>query len=123
MVVLPVRVGRIGLRAFHRSRGRLDRYKLTRKAIVRDTLLADPEIAAAVREYAAESGKSQAEAWRRAGSYIDEIVPFFNILTYYRIGLVVSRALLNLFYKISAEYAGPGQSELPRDSIVLMAAR
>ncbi len=119
LVIFPVRAGRIGLRAFHRSRGRLDRYKLTRKAIVRDTVLADPEIAAAVRDYAAGSGKPEAEAWRRAESYIDEIVPFFNILTYYRIGLVVSRALLNLFYKVSVEYAGPSQSELSRDSIVI----
>ena len=52
--------------------------------------------------------------------YIDEIVPFFNILTYYRIGLVVSKALLNFFYKVSAEYAGKKSSEtLPRDAIVI----
>lgn len=109
----------MALRAFRRSHGRLDRYKLTRKAIVRETLLAEPEIAAAVREHAAEAGKSEDDTWRRVESYIDEIVPFFNILTYYKVGLVVSRALLNFFYRVSAEYAGHRQSELPRDSIVI----
>jgi glycerol-3-phosphate O-acyltransferase len=47
-------------------------------------------------------------------------VPFFNLLTYYRIGLVVSKALLNFFYKVSAEYAGRESSDvLPRDAIVI----
>ena len=62
----------------------------------------------------------EAAAWRRVESYIDEIVPFFNILTYYKIGLVVSRALLGFFYKVTAEYSGRESSEvLPRDAIVI----
>jgi len=117
--IFRIRAGRMALRAFHRSHARIDRYKLTRKAIVRETLLADAEIAAAVSEHAAESGTAEEAAWRRVETYIDEIVPFFNLLTYYRFGLVVSRALLNLFYKVSAEYAGSRETELPRDSIVV----
>ena len=117
--IFRIRAGRMALRAFHRSHARIDRYKLTRKAVVRETLLADAEIAAAVSEHAAESGTAEEAAWRRVETYIDEIVPFFNILTYYRFGLVVSRALLNLFYKVSAEYAGSRETELPRDSIVV----
>jgi len=114
------RASRIALRAVHRSRSRVDRFKLTKKALIRETLLADDAIAAAVREHAAECSIDEAAAWRRVGAYIDEIVPFFNILTYYKIGLVVSKALLNFFYKISAEYAGRESSEvLPRDAIVI----
>ena len=114
------RASRIALRAVHRSGSRVDRFKLTKKAFIRETLLADDAIAAAVREHAAECSIDEAAAWRRVGAYIDEIVPFFNILTYYKIGLVVSKALLNFFYKISAEYAGRESSEvLPRDAIVI----
>ena len=114
------RASRIALRAVHRSGSRVDRFKLTKKAFIRETLLADDAIAAAVREHAAECSIDEAAAWRRVGAYIDEIVPFFNILTYYKIGLVVSKALLNCFYKISAEYAGRESSEvLPRDAIVI----
>ena len=59
-------------------------------------------------------------AWRRVESYIDEIVPFFNILTYYKVGLAVSKAVLGFFYKVSAEYAGRESNELlPRDAIVI----
>jgi glycerol-3-phosphate O-acyltransferase len=117
----PSRFGsRTALRAFHRSRGRIDRFKLTRKAYIRDTLLADDAVSAAVEEHAADNGIDEATTWRRVGEYIDEIVPFFNILTYYKIGVATSRVLLNFFYKVSAEYAGrSSQSELPRDAIVI----
>jgi glycerol-3-phosphate O-acyltransferase len=118
--VVSVRANRIALRAIHRSRSRIDRFKLTKKPFIRETLLADEAIAEAVKEHAAENSMSEEKAWTRVEGYIDEIVPFFNILTYYKVGLVVSRVLLNLFYKVSAEYAGrASQSELPRDAIVI----
>jgi glycerol-3-phosphate O-acyltransferase len=87
---------------------------------VKETLLADDAIAAAVNEHAAEYSIEETAVWRRVESYIDEIVPFFNILTYYKVGLAVSKALLGFFYKVSAEYAGRESNELlPRDAIVI----
>jgi len=114
------RASRIALRALHRSGSRIDRFKLTKKPFIRQTLLADEAIAQAVREHAAEHSIDEAKTWRRVEEYIDEIVPFFNILTYYKIGLVVSRLLLNFFYKVSAEYTGrSSHGTLPRDAIVI----
>jgi glycerol-3-phosphate O-acyltransferase len=129
-VVIWWRASGIALRAVHRSGVRVERFKLTRKPFIRATLLADAAIAQAVKEHAAENSMDEAMAWARVEEYIDEIVPFFNILTYYKVGLVVSRLLLNFFYKVSAEYAGgsaasvqsPGRSSqggLPRDAIVI----
>ena len=117
-VVIRLRASRIALRAVRRSGARIDRFKLTRKPFIREMLLADPAIGDAVKEHAAEQNVSEAQTWKRVESYIDEIVPFFNILTYYKFGLVVSRALLNFFYKVSAEYAGE-PSQLPKDSVVI----
>jgi glycerol-3-phosphate O-acyltransferase len=117
-LIIRRRASRIALRAVHRSRARIDRFKLTRKPFVRETLLADPAIADAVKQHRQEHAVSEEETWRRVEAYIDEIVPFFNILTYYKFGLVVSRALLNFFYKVSAEYAGKA-APLPKDSIVV----
>jgi glycerol-3-phosphate O-acyltransferase len=120
IIVVRLRGTRIALRALHRSHSRIDRFKLTKKPFIRETLLADEAIVKAVREHAAENTMDEGEAWGRVEEYIDEIVPFFNILTYYKIGLVVSRTLLNFFYKVSAEYAGrPSQGTLPRDAIVI----
>jgi glycerol-3-phosphate O-acyltransferase len=129
-VVVRLRGTRMALRALHRSRSRIDRFKLTKKPFIKQTLLAADAIAQAVREHAAEKSMPEEKAWARVEEYIDEIVPFFNILTYYKVGLVVSRLLLNFFYKVSAEYAvvsepamgSPGrssQSTLPRDAIVI----
>ncbi|HJP85972.1 MAG TPA: 1-acyl-sn-glycerol-3-phosphate acyltransferase [Gemmatimonadaceae bacterium] len=116
--VIRQRASRIALRAVRRSGARIDRFKLTRKPFIRETLLSDPGIAAAVKEHAAEQGVSEQQAWNRVEAYIDEIVPFFNILTYYKFGLAVSRVLLHFFYKVSAEYAGR-EPRLPKDSIVI----
>lgn len=114
------RATRIALRALHRSGSRIDRFKLTKKSFIREMLLADDVIAEAAREHAEENSIPESETWKRVETYIDEIVPFFNILTYYKFGLVVSRVLLNFFYKISAEYAGrSSQERLPRDAIVV----
>jgi len=111
---------RAALRALHRSRSRIDRFKLTKKSFIREALLVDEAVVAAVAEHSAEKGISEAAAWERVETYIDEIVPFFNILTYYKLGLAVSRVLLNFFYKVSAEYAGSDTRDaLPRDAIVI----
>src|SRR5256885_9651198 len=117
-ILIRQRASRIALRAVHRSGARIDRFKLTRKPFIRETLLADPAIVDAVKEHATEQNVSEAETLDRVEAYIDEIVPFFNILTYYKFGLVVSRALLNFFYKVSAEYAGNAKP-VPKDSVVM----
>ena len=119
-LVIRRRATGIALRALHRSRSRVDRFKLTKKASIRETLLADDAVVAAVKEHAAEFSMDESTVWRRVDAYIDEMVPFFNILTYYKIGLVVSKALLGFFYKVSAEYAGRESSDvLPRDAFVI----
>ena len=88
---------RFALRAVHHSRARVNRFKLAKRPVIKQELLSDEQIAAAVIQHAADNSIDEAAVWRRVEDYIDEIVPFFNILTYYRIGLVVSRALLNFF--------------------------
>jgi glycerol-3-phosphate O-acyltransferase len=104
----------------HRHRARIDRFKLTQKRFVIDQVLADPAVHEAVREHAREHGSSEDLTWQRVRGYLDEIVPFFNILAYYRLGYSVSRALLSVFYKVSVEYAHPDPFRgLPRDSIVV----
>ncbi|MGH7484936.1 MAG: 1-acyl-sn-glycerol-3-phosphate acyltransferase, partial [bacterium] len=119
-LIIRWRATGIALRAVHRSGARIDRFKLTAKPFVRATLLQDPAIAAAVAEHSAETSLSEPATWKLVETYIDEIVPFFNILTYYKVGLVVSRILLNFFYKVSAEYAGrPSREVMPRDAIVI----
>jgi glycerol-3-phosphate O-acyltransferase len=98
----------------------VNRFKLTSKRRIRETLMADEEIAHAVQIHAKENDLSVSQTWRKVEQYIDEIVPFFSILAYYRFGYLVSRMLLNIFYKVSAEQRGTrGPSTLPKDAIVV----
>src|SRR5829696_2579166 len=111
---------RAAARAALRHRARIDRFKLTRKPFVTAALLADERVAQAVREHAVEHHLPKRLVWQRVEEYVDEIVPFFNIIAYYKIGHPISRLLLNLFYKVTVEHAAPGaQAALPRDAIVV----
>lgn len=117
---LQRRFNRSALRSLRERGSHLDRFKLTSKRRIRETLLADDEIASAVALHATENGLAPAEVWRTVSRYVDEIVPFFNILAYYRFGYLSSRALLHLFYKVSAEQHGRvGAAALPKDALVV----
>ena len=110
----------VGRRALLRNRARVDRFKLASRAHVRARLLADARIAEAVREHAAEQGVGEREAWGTVERYIQEIVPFFNVVAYYQIGYRISGWLLDLFYKVSVDFAEPKARErLPRDAVIV----
>src|SRR3954465_1573422 len=93
--LLRDRINRSALRSLRKRGSRIDRFKLTSRHRIRAVLLENQTIARAVRAHAKETGISEAAAWKKVESYIDEIVPFFSILAYYRFGFLVSRALLN----------------------------
>jgi glycerol-3-phosphate O-acyltransferase len=110
----------LGRRALLHNRARVDRFKLASRAHVRARLLADERVAQAVREHAAAQGIAEREAWATVERYIHEIVPFFNVVAYYQIGYRVSGWLLNLFYKVSVDFAEPKARErLPRDAVIV----
>jgi glycerol-3-phosphate O-acyltransferase len=111
---------RMALRAIHRAGARIDRYKLARRSYVRAQLVGDPIISDAVRHHAGEKGITEADAWRIVDGYVDEIVPFFNIIAYYQLGYRAAGWLLNLFYKVSVEYEDRSRSEkVTRDAVIV----
>src|SRR6187431_2193889 len=93
---LRSKVNRSAIRSVRKRGARIDRFKLTAKSRIREALLADPEIAKAVKAHAHDNDLAADDVWARVNQYIDEIVPFFNIIAYYRFGYFVSRALLNM---------------------------
>ena len=73
-----------------------------------------------MREHASAQGIAEREAWATVERYIHEIVPFFNVVAYYQIGYRISGWLLNLFYKVSVDFAEPKARErLPRDAVIV----
>ena len=111
---------RSAARALLHHRARVDRFKLASRAHVREQLLTDPVIAEAIREHARETGVSEAAALKSVYEYVEEIVPFFNVIAYFQIGYRVSRAVLNLFYKVTVEFEERGAIQrLPRNAVLV----
>jgi len=117
---MPGFLAHLGRRALLRNRARVDRFKLASRKHVRARLLADAQIAEAVREHAATNGVGDREVWKTVDGYVEEIVPFFNVVAYYQIGYRAAGWLLNLFYKVSVEFAEPKARErLPKDAVLV----
>ena len=111
---------RSATRALLRHRARLDRFKLASRKHVRAQLLCDSVIADAVSEHARAEQINEAAAWKRVDAYIDEIVPFFNVIAYFEIGYRVSRVLLNFFYKVTVEFEDRATIRcLPKDAVLV----
>jgi glycerol-3-phosphate O-acyltransferase len=111
---------RFGRRALLRFEARFARFKLASRKSVRERLLADAGIAAAVRAHAEQTGTTEAAAWKRVDEYMHEIVPFFNVVAYYHIGYRLAERVLNLFYKVTVEYENRESiGALPRDSVLV----
>ena len=111
---------RLARRAALRFRSRIDRYKLARRRFVRERLIADEGIAAAVRDHARENGVTEAQAWAKVHGYITEIVPFFNIVAYYHVGYRIAKAVLRVFYHVTVEHEdGAAPRRPPRDAVLI----
>ena len=111
---------RSGKRALLRHRARVDRFKLASRAHVRAQLLEDSIIAEAMREHSRETGETLAKSLKRVHEYVEEIVPFFNVIAYFQIGFRVSRAVLNLFYKVTVEFEDRAAlQQLPKDAVLV----
>ncbi len=64
--------------------GRVDRYKLVERDRIREALLFDSVVIEAISQHAALHRQPESEVRVRVNQYVDEIVPFFNVLSYYR---------------------------------------
>jgi glycerol-3-phosphate O-acyltransferase len=111
---------RVGARTLLRHRARVNRFKLASRAHVRERLLGDSAIHAAIREHAAETGETEIVAAKRVREYVDEIVPFFNVIAYFQVGYRISRAVLNFFYKVTVEFEDrQALQRLPRNAVLV----
>jgi glycerol-3-phosphate O-acyltransferase len=107
-------------RTLFQFRARLDRYKLVASVLVKEELLSDPEIGRAIDAHAAAHGLARPKVARLVARYVDEIVPFFNVLSYYKLGYNVSKALTRLFYQVSVEYQDSAALErIPKRDVVV----
>lgn len=80
-------------------------FKLTRRKVLVDRLLFDPEVTATVERHANESGMTREQATAKAARYVREIVPSFSATTYFKVGTRLARRVSQTLYRVRLGYA------------------
>jgi len=118
--VLRNRLRAWGRRTVRDFQSRIARYKLVSRRAVHDELILDPVVIAAMRAYMKEHKLSELETRVRVEHYIDEILPFFNVLSYYKIGYNLAKLTLRMLYKVSIEYEDTAAlNRIPKKDVVV----
>src|SRR6266851_1087982 len=83
-----------------RQRIRIDRFKLKRRhADIELEVFGSRDVVHAVQAYAKEHRVGTDVAMRQARTYLQEIVPKFNLLAYYRFGAPIAKAIMYFLYR------------------------
>jgi len=111
---------RWALRTLHEYKTRLSRYQLQQRRHAKTALLEDPVVIAAIADHAAANHTPEPVVRRRARRYIDEIVPYFNVLSYYKLGYNAAKILVNLLFKVTVDYQDePVLARIPKRDVVV----
>jgi len=68
----------------------------------------------------AEHGMSERAVRRQVRRYLDEIIPHFNVMSYYKVGYNLAKIIVNLLYKTSVDYQDERALEqIPKRDVVV----
>jgi glycerol-3-phosphate O-acyltransferase len=80
-------------------------FQLTKRQVLIDRLVYDPQVVAAANEYARHHNVPREVVMGEVNRYAREIVPTFNAYIYFRIGYALARALARLLYRVRLGFA------------------
>ena len=73
-----------------------------------------------MRAHMAEHGLPESAVRRQVRKYLDEIIPHFNVLSYYKVGHNLAKIVVNLLYKTSVDYKDERALErIPKRDVVV----
>jgi len=103
-----------------RFRIRIEPFKLTKREVLVERLVWDPQVQAAAEAEARAEGAPQEVVLSRVKTYAREIVPAFNAYAYFRIGYGLARALARTLFRVRLGWADRGALEnLPPGATVV----
>jgi glycerol-3-phosphate O-acyltransferase len=112
--------GQASDRAVARFQAKVEPFKFARRTEVHERLMADPVVREAIEEHARSQGVSVDDTEREVSGYIREIVPFFNVLSYYRFGYAISRFFVSILYQVRIATRDTGAAEeIPENDVVV----
>jgi len=83
---------------------RIQPFKLTKRQVLIDRLVFDPEVLHAADEYAREKGVPHEVAMEKVKRYANEIVPSFSAYAYFRVGTRIARSISQMLYRVRIGY-------------------
>ena len=95
-------------------------FQLTKRQVLIDRLVYDPQIIDAIKDYAKQHAMPQEVVQGKVMIYAREIVPSFNAYLYFRIGYWVAKKIARLLYRVRVGLLdGRQYAEIDPDSTVV----
>jgi glycerol-3-phosphate O-acyltransferase len=99
---------------------KLEPFKLTKREVLIDRLIYDPQVMQAAEAEAQVRGEPRAVTMSRVVRYAREIVPSFNAYVYFRVGYALARSVARTLYRVRLGYADmPALERLGEDTSVV----
>ena len=118
--ILRRRINRVLEDVEARLKIRIPPFKLTKREILIERLVDDPQVQAAAEAEERDTGAARSEVRRRIESYAREIVPQFNAYLYFRLGYRIARWFVRLLYRVRLGYSDEaGLAALDPNSTVI----
>jgi glycerol-3-phosphate O-acyltransferase len=118
--VLRRRVNRVLDELNTRLKIQIQPFKLTKREVLIDRLLYDPQVQQAVEAHARESDMPRELVMRKVKSYAREIVPAFNAYAYFRFGYWLARNVARTLYRVRLGYSDEkGLAAIPAEATVV----
>jgi glycerol-3-phosphate O-acyltransferase len=83
---------------------RIQPFKLTKRKVLINRLVFDPEVLHAADEYARENGVPREVVTEKVKRYAGDIVPSFSAYAYFRIGTRIARSVSQMLYRVRIGY-------------------
>jgi glycerol-3-phosphate O-acyltransferase len=84
---------------------RIEPFRLTRRSVLVDRLVADPDVQEALDAAAAAEGLPREAVQARVTGFAKEIVPAFDAFFYFRVGYALARGVARRLYRVRLAYA------------------
>ena len=80
-------------------------FQLTKRQVLIDRLVYDPQVVAAANDYARDNNIPREAAMTEVHRYAREIVPTFNAYIYFRVGYSIARTVARFLYRVRLGFA------------------
>src|SRR5262245_49998427 len=99
---------------------RIAPFELTKREVLIDRLLYDPQVQQAAEAEARETSMPREIVMQRVRTYAREIVPAFNAYAYFRVGYWIARNVARSLYRVRLGYVDEaGLSQIPPQATVV----